>query len=232
MDHELMTMWLSIDPMADKYPSISPYAYCAWNPVKLVDPDGMEVWVVGDDGGTYKYKDGKLYQMDGNLYKGNDKFANRVCKDLRILEKKGLKTEINEMVSDENKHIVIHSSEKGNGAKADNATCETNGVGCGSRVKYNSNLKKNDDGKRKSYVGLAHELGHAYNSFCGNVDNTDLSVEKYLGRKDYGDGTYDDLYQPGRIKMNEIYAVRFENRVRGKNNQRVTYDGYYIGKYL
>ena len=37
-----MTMWLSVDPMADKYPSISPYAYCAWNPVKLVDPDGKE----------------------------------------------------------------------------------------------------------------------------------------------------------------------------------------------
>lgn len=44
MDHELMTMWLSVDPMADKYPSISPYAYCAWNPLKLVDPDGAEIW--------------------------------------------------------------------------------------------------------------------------------------------------------------------------------------------
>jgi hypothetical protein len=43
MDHELMTMWLSVDPMADKYPSTSPYAYCAWNPVKLVDPDGREM---------------------------------------------------------------------------------------------------------------------------------------------------------------------------------------------
>ena len=43
MDHELMTMWLSVDPMADKYPGISPYAYCAWNPVKLVDPDGREM---------------------------------------------------------------------------------------------------------------------------------------------------------------------------------------------
>ena len=37
-----MTMWLSVDPMAEKYPNISPYAYCAWNPVKLVDPDGMD----------------------------------------------------------------------------------------------------------------------------------------------------------------------------------------------
>ena len=42
-DAELTTMWLSVDPLADKYPNISPYAYCAWNPVKLVDPDGMEV---------------------------------------------------------------------------------------------------------------------------------------------------------------------------------------------
>ena len=47
IDHELMTMWLSVDPMADKYPSISPYAYCAWNPVKLVDPDGREIDVSG-----------------------------------------------------------------------------------------------------------------------------------------------------------------------------------------
>ena len=46
MDHELMTMWLSVDPMADKYPSISPYGYCAWNPMKLVDPDGRKIRAV------------------------------------------------------------------------------------------------------------------------------------------------------------------------------------------
>ena len=37
---ELLTGWLSVDPMMDKYPSITPYNYCVWNPVKLVDPDG------------------------------------------------------------------------------------------------------------------------------------------------------------------------------------------------
>ena len=50
MDHELMTMWLSVDPMADKYPGISPYSYCAWNPVKLVDPDGRDIWNLNKDG--------------------------------------------------------------------------------------------------------------------------------------------------------------------------------------
>ena len=58
MDHELMTMWLSVDPMADKYPSISPYAYCAWNPMKLVDPDGREIDVSAlyDKSGKCKFK--------------------------------------------------------------------------------------------------------------------------------------------------------------------------------
>ena len=45
---EVLTGWLSVDPMSDKYPSISPYVYCAWNPVKLVDPDGREVYINGD----------------------------------------------------------------------------------------------------------------------------------------------------------------------------------------
>jgi len=42
MDHELMTSWLSVDPMSDKYPNISPYNYCMWNPIRLVDPNGMD----------------------------------------------------------------------------------------------------------------------------------------------------------------------------------------------
>ena len=38
-----LSIWLSVDPMSDKYPSLSPYTYCADNPVKLVDPNGKEV---------------------------------------------------------------------------------------------------------------------------------------------------------------------------------------------
>ena len=41
-DPSLSGLFISIDPMSDKYPSISPYVYCNWNPVKLVDPDGEE----------------------------------------------------------------------------------------------------------------------------------------------------------------------------------------------
>jgi RHS repeat-associated protein len=55
-----LSIWLSVDPMSDKYPSMSPYNYCANNPVILVDPDGEDpiyaknfwgtVKKIGDDG--------------------------------------------------------------------------------------------------------------------------------------------------------------------------------------
>ena len=43
-----LSVWLSVDPMAAKYPSLSPYVYCANNPVKLVDPNGEDYEVVVD----------------------------------------------------------------------------------------------------------------------------------------------------------------------------------------
>ena len=44
---EVLTGWLSVDPMADKYPGISPYNYCMWNPIKLIDPVGRDTAFAG-----------------------------------------------------------------------------------------------------------------------------------------------------------------------------------------
>ena len=52
-----LSVWLSVDPMSDKYPSLSPYTYCADNPVKLVDPNGEDItspdgWIVDNTNKT------------------------------------------------------------------------------------------------------------------------------------------------------------------------------------
>ena len=41
-DSDILTGWLSVDPMADKYPGLSPYAYCGWNPIIIKDPNGKK----------------------------------------------------------------------------------------------------------------------------------------------------------------------------------------------
>ena len=35
------SVWLSVDPLSDKYPHLSPYMYAEGNPVMMVDPNGM-----------------------------------------------------------------------------------------------------------------------------------------------------------------------------------------------
>ena len=58
-----LSIWLSVDPMSDKYASLSPYVYCANNPVKLVDPNGEE---------TRKYEDYDTGETLGELDDGVD----------------------------------------------------------------------------------------------------------------------------------------------------------------
>lgn len=49
-------IWSSVDPLCEKFYSISPYAYCHNNPVNRIDPDGMA---------DYFGYDGKYYGNDG-----------------------------------------------------------------------------------------------------------------------------------------------------------------------
>ena len=42
--------WMSVDPMAEKYYHMAPYAYCAGNPVNKVDPSGSDIWEIDEFG--------------------------------------------------------------------------------------------------------------------------------------------------------------------------------------
>ena len=107
------SIWLSVDPMADKYPSMSPYNYCACNPMKLVDPDGdsiilsKEAWgimcraikstlyVSGDDSPFY-YENGYMLYDSEKTYTSNNADQQEIFSHLKEL---ATATEFNVFVS-------------------------------------------------------------------------------------------------------------------------------------
>ena len=56
------------DPLAEKTPHLSPYAYCAGNPMKFIDPTGESTWVYQNEDGTYTVFGGNINDNDLNVY--------------------------------------------------------------------------------------------------------------------------------------------------------------------
>jgi RHS repeat-associated protein len=76
-----ISIWLSVDPLSDKYPNLTPYAYCANNPIKYWDPDGRWIPGLDDDGNvTYTAEKGDNHdtfvQQFNTNEKGKDIFKN------------------------------------------------------------------------------------------------------------------------------------------------------------
>lgn len=59
----------TMDPLAEKYYPISPYAWCGNNPVRFVDPDGMD-WYMDEDSTIVWTDYGSQQEMDDNDVQG------------------------------------------------------------------------------------------------------------------------------------------------------------------
>ena len=169
MDHELMTMWLSVDPMADKYPGISPYAYCAWNPIILVDSDGMKF-----DSVSQVEVDKLKRQAAINLYKGHNGDIES------LLYQREYEATLSEISVLENSDQEYHVRNRGRNIKLDGFK-----DGAAGRTIY----KNETDKVMMVYNGnlgtLAHELKHAYQFEIGN---TSFDATGYSG------GVLNDFY--------------------------------------
>ncbi|MGM9865120.1 MAG: RHS repeat domain-containing protein [Muribaculaceae bacterium] len=61
-------MFSQQDPLAEKYYPLSPYLYCAGNPVNFIDPTGLSTRVEKLDDGCYQVIGGDLTDNDNNIY--------------------------------------------------------------------------------------------------------------------------------------------------------------------
>ena len=73
----VLALWYGVDKLAEKYPSIGGYVYCAGNPVGIIDPDGNGWFIVcGEDGeqsfvyrgDIWSQNDLMKHNIDGQYY--------------------------------------------------------------------------------------------------------------------------------------------------------------------
>ena len=70
--------WWSVDPLAEKYYSISSYAHVVNNPIRYIDPDGRDVWEVNSRGKVVNHiettEHDAFYMIDkkGNRIEGKE----------------------------------------------------------------------------------------------------------------------------------------------------------------
>ena len=79
--------WMSVDPLADKYPNISPYAYCGWNPIGFIDPDGRDDIEIQWDANKEQFKATRIgnsefdqihiVDAEGNRIKSSKQYAHK-----------------------------------------------------------------------------------------------------------------------------------------------------------
>lgn len=216
------------DPQAEKYPDISPYAFCAANPNRFIDPTGEEIRI--NYTGSYNYcyviyQNGALQPQNGLTNSKYPDFVYQVLEDLNKLNQIGgnVSKRLDELQNSNQIFDIVESNvnSKGkstNSALAKDVTKINNGEPTGGTVFYNPNSKTSINGstlkkhQRPAVVGLAHELlGHCY----------DYSIGMYLNRKEI---------KSNNVSINEIRAIDIENQVRKAlgENLRNSYHGYKI----
>ncbi|MDE7443473.1 MAG: hypothetical protein K2M65_04860 [Muribaculaceae bacterium] len=198
-----LARFMSPDPLADRYPSVSPYAYCANNPIRNIDPTGMsiiselmgrEVKLEKLKNGSYKFQHSGIPSFDGMFIEAainaiastttGEQMIDRCINSSEIVN-----IQLYKNVAKEDKdanHNRFQELSDGSFRIIWDITQTTGGI------------HDDVDGvtrERPSFIGLAHELAHADDFFSGITNNEVYMKSPY-------------------VTKSELYACYVENILR------------------
>ncbi|RKS26180.1 RHS repeat-associated protein [Flavobacterium endophyticum] len=198
--------FLNMDRFTEKYYNLSPYQYGANNPIIFNDIKGDSIMIYSKQDKSYvKYDNGNLYSRNTKTGKwepyngknlkvdknGNKTIGGFLGKAIAALDQiRNGGNSGNDLIStlqNTSKNIMI--------SEGLNAS-----FGLSGKVNWNNSNEDSAGNSRPSYIGLAHELGHALDGLDGIMNDNSIGVIK--GRN---------------IPANEFFAMHWENKVRSEN---------------
>ena len=205
-------LFASLDPLAEKYPGISPYAYCAGNPVRLIDSKGMAFTeaakkyvntLISEIDKRQVYNARKIFEKQTLINSGvlNDRKVARFQKQIdrlnrNLSELESVRGEINTLESSGQ----VYDIRRDNSLNIDSQAPGTGEYRSGFYVNPKTGIFEIVLGD-SSLGSLAHELKHAYQFETGAIssgfnkkgipfyDKTD-EMEAYLRGSLFGGENY------------------------------------------
>ncbi|MCQ2145660.1 MAG: hypothetical protein MJY72_07950, partial [Bacteroidales bacterium] len=206
-----MGRFTTIDPLAEKYPSISPYAYCAGDPVNRVDPDGRKIVFA----------------------KGVSKqFMSRFEQTVLFMNSCGTSYNMAAVQASERVYYVDDISnapldEHGNRRESSFSFVQKDGSG--GTIYWNPYLVVFNQGTGVSWspsTSLAHEFGHL-NRYDKAADKGDEYLAAYIMMMLAigSDDQYDTKEEMVTITQTEQYAARQHGEVGDDQQTRYNHQG-------
>ncbi|MBO4544098.1 MAG: RHS repeat-associated core domain-containing protein, partial [Bacteroidales bacterium] len=193
----------SRDPLFEKYFWMSPYAYCANNPVKYVDPTGCTIVIIGEDGRQYIWENDKLYQKCGRLVEVPEKNIGKSVKSVA--------SSLKQINSTKEGHIVLSELSLSETKYTITGKQKDNTDACFSLSDQTLYMNKHYG------VGeISHELFHAYQFENGRREASVYNeVEAYVFQKMMDP----DSENSGFNSENKVYEGAM-NRLKDRYNNK------------
>ena len=197
-----MGRFTTIDPMAEKYYSISPYAYCANNPVRYIDPDGNKI----------------------RIYKKNQKqvlnYINKLAQGTFAVDKKGYlflvkksNTKGYSKTYTESLVRAIDNMKKTINIYVDNYYIDENN--------NRQDISQKGEGTTKEYYNgeiVVVISGKSYNKLTDRDGNSISDKPEYILAHEIAGHAEPRLNNKG--KENVVNAVNIENAIRRETNEK------------
>ena len=199
-----LSVWLSVDPLSDKYPTLSPYTYCANNPIMMVDPDG-NTFTLYSKGQEIQYTLGMPVPENASkdmadMINGLNYLYNNPQGNSNYVEE----------ISNSDQNVFFECIESGSSTYS----------GTMKHLKWNNKEADvfSDGGVQSAIIGLAHEIKHTNESVKGWEDLISLEDQKIKDTPEYSDAlsrAYSYSDDP-RATQWENDAMGYENFIGGK----------------
>ena len=188
------------DKKSGDYTWLSPYIFCAADPINFSDPTGMRIIAAEPGGPFYEWKEVEsqwaFYDHDNVAYSGNDSFMRSLTEALTSISscEEGMRL-VSSIVNNEN--IVTIQQFKKSGWDETTSIIGWNISGVKEDVPVTGNTTD-----ANPIINLAHELAHAEYSWNGG-DNSEWFKE-----------IDESGFRSKSVNRSEIYTTFHENSIR------------------